>query len=150
MAESLTPRSAVVRMASYSPPTGGRAGKIRLDFNENTVGCSPKVVECLRRWVTADALTIYPEYTAALEELARYFGVAPEEFTLTNGTDEAIQLLLDTFVDAGGEVLLLKVEALGPGVCHEGYESCFFRRLDGDEWKTAEARTYDPGAVYGS
>lgn len=52
--------------------------------------------------------------------------------------------------DCDRDAVLLKVEALGPGVCHEGYESCFFRRLDGDEWKTAEARTYDPGAVYGS
>jgi phosphoribosyl-AMP cyclohydrolase len=42
------------------------------------------------------------------------------------------------------------VEALGPGVCHEGYQSCFFRRLDGGEWKESEPRAYDPEAVYGS
>ena len=35
-------------MAPYSPPTAGRAGKLRLDFNENTVGCSPRVIEALR------------------------------------------------------------------------------------------------------
>ena len=39
---------AVVAMAPYSPPTGGRAGKLRLDFNENTVGCSPQVIEALK------------------------------------------------------------------------------------------------------
>src|SRR5436305_886417 len=95
-------------MAPYSPPTGGRAGKLRLDFNENTVGCSPKVIECLQKFVTANALTIYPEYTDAIRDLAAFFNVTPTEFTMTNGTDEAIQLLVNTFVDAGGDVLLLK------------------------------------------
>ena len=44
---------------------------------------------------------------------------------------------------------MVKVEAQGPGVCHEGYESCFFRRLAGGEWQVTDARTYDPNAVYG-
>ena len=43
-----------------------------------------------------------------------------------------------------------QVEALGPGVCHEGYRSCFFRQLDEGEWKESEPRAYDPSAVYGS
>jgi len=45
---------------------------------------------------------------------------------------------------------LVKVEAQGPGVCHEGYQSCFFRRLDNGEWKVSEDKTYDPAAVYKS
>ena len=53
---------AVLAMAPYSPPTGGRAGKLRLDFNENTVGCSPRVIEALRERLDASALTVYPEY----------------------------------------------------------------------------------------
>ncbi len=51
--------------------------------------------------------------------------------------------------DCDRDALLVKVEALGPGVCHEGYESCFFRRLEDGEWKVAEERAYDPAAVYG-
>ena len=43
-----------------------------------------------------------------MRDLAAFFGVAPEEFTITNGTDEAIQLLINTFVDDGDDVLLLK------------------------------------------
>ncbi len=45
----LAPRRAVAQMAPYSPPTAGRAGKLRLDFNENTVGCSPRVLAALKR-----------------------------------------------------------------------------------------------------
>jgi phosphoribosyl-AMP cyclohydrolase len=52
--------------------------------------------------------------------------------------------------DCDQDAVLVQVEALGPGVCHEGYESCFFRRLDQGAWKIADPRAYDPAAVYGS
>src|SRR5579863_4404857 len=52
--------------------------------------------------------------------------------------------------DCDHDALLIQVEALGPGVCHEGYQSCFFRRLEAGEWKESEPRAYDPAAVYGS
>ena len=108
MAEPLRPRPAILRMAPYSPPTAGRQGKLRLDFNENTVGCSPGVLEFLRRHLREDALAVYPEYGEARAELAAFFGVGPEQLLLTNGTDEAIQLLVNTYVDAGEQVCLLK------------------------------------------
>jgi phosphoribosyl-AMP cyclohydrolase len=50
--------------------------------------------------------------------------------------------------DCDLDAILVQVEALGPGVCHEGYESCFFRTLDSGEWKALEERRYDPAAVY--
>ena len=52
--------------------------------------------------------------------------------------------------DCDLDTVLVKVEALGPGVCHEGYQSCFFRRLESGEWKESEPKTYDPKAVYGN
>lgn len=52
-------------------------------------------------------------------------------------------------VDCDRDALLIQAEALGPGVCHRGYQSCFYRRLDGGRWVESEARTYDPEAVYG-
>jgi phosphoribosyl-AMP cyclohydrolase len=51
--------------------------------------------------------------------------------------------------DCDLDAVLVKVEAQGPGVCHEGYESCFFRRLESGEWQVVDIRTYDPNAVYG-
>ncbi|HUI53363.1 MAG TPA: histidinol-phosphate transaminase [Bryobacteraceae bacterium] len=95
-------------MAPYVPPTAGRAGKLRLDFNENTVGCSPCVTAAIQRYVAGDALAVYPEYAGAKEAIARYFQVKPEQFLFTNGTDEAIQVFLNTYVDDGQEVVLLK------------------------------------------
>jgi histidinol-phosphate aminotransferase len=103
---SLNPRKAVLRMAPYSPPSGGRAGKLRLDFNENTVGCSPRVIELLRARLCEQQLSIYPEYTKAKPALAAFFKVSPDELLLTNGTDEAIQVLINTYIDDDAEVLI--------------------------------------------
>jgi len=80
---------------------------LRLDFNENTVGCSPHVIDFLRERLTADQLSIYPEYTDAVRELAAFFAVAPGELVMTNGTDEAIQVLINTYVDDGDDILIL-------------------------------------------
>ncbi len=51
--------------------------------------------------------------------------------------------------DCDRDALLVRVEALGPGVCHDGYQSCFYRRLDSGQWTVSEPRTYDPNTVYG-
>jgi histidinol-phosphate aminotransferase len=104
----LQPREAVLNMSPYSPPTAGRAGKLRLDFNENTVGASPKVVEYLREHLTEDGLSVYPEYGEVKRELAQFFGVDHDDFILTNGTDEAIQVLINTYIDDNDEVLVLQ------------------------------------------
>src|SRR5690349_6950451 len=85
LAPTLLPREAVQKMAPYHPPSGGRRNKLRLDFNENTVGASPIVLDFLKRFLTASDLTIYPEYEHALEDLGAHFGVTTEECTLTNG-----------------------------------------------------------------
>ena len=97
-----------MKMAPYSPPTAGRADKLRLDFNENTVGCSPRVIEYLKQSLDASGLAVYPEYGEAKAALAEFFRVHPEQFVLTNGTDEAIQVFINTYVDDGDEVLLLR------------------------------------------
>jgi phosphoribosyl-AMP cyclohydrolase len=53
-------------------------------------------------------------------------------------------------VDCDADALLVRVEAIGPGVCHEGYRSCFFRRMEDDgSAKVIEQRTFDPEHVYG-
>ena len=52
-------------------------------------------------------------------------------------------------VDCDLDSVLVHAEAAGPGVCHEGYRSCFFRTLEGGELKVTEERTYDPAKVFG-
>ena len=103
-ASSPKPRSAVLRMKEYHPPLGGRDG-LRLDFNENTLECSPKVLEALRGIRAAD-LTRYPEREPIEKLVAEHLGLEAEQVLLTNGVDEAIHVLCQTYLDAGDEVLL--------------------------------------------
>jgi len=105
---AVRPRKAVLAMAPYAPPTGNRIEKMRLDFNENTVGCSPRVTEALREALTPERVAVYPSYDGVKTALAGHFGVSPDQFILTNGTDEAIQVFINTYVDDGQEVLLLR------------------------------------------
>jgi histidinol-phosphate aminotransferase len=104
----LTPRRAVLAMAPYHPPTGARRNKLRLDFNENTVGAPAHVIDFIKRYLTSADLSMYPEYGNAIEDLSKHFGVAENELTLTNGTDEAIHLLINTYIEEGSEVLILR------------------------------------------
>ena len=101
----IKPKKAVLEMEDYSPPTSGRENKLRLDFNENTLGCSPKVIQALQR-VDANKISVYPEYIKFRKRLASFLKINEDELLLTNATDEAIQLLMNTFVEKGDEVII--------------------------------------------
>jgi len=64
---------------------------LRLHLNENTAGCSPRVVEAISRLSSGD-LALYPDYKAAVLETAAHLGVDPDWVVLTNGLDEGILL----------------------------------------------------------
>jgi phosphoribosyl-AMP cyclohydrolase len=55
----------------------------------------------------------------------------------------------DIATDCDSDALLVKVDAVGPGVCHNGYQSCFYRSLQNGRWTETEKPTFDPSAVYG-
>ena len=56
----------------------------------------------------------------------------------------------DIRVDCDADSLLIRVDPVGPGVCHEGYRSCFFRRLSNDgAAQVIDERTFDPDKIYG-
>jgi histidinol-phosphate aminotransferase len=98
-------RKAILDRQTYEAPAEGRWGKIRLDFNENTTGCSEAALRALRR-LSGKELAMYPEYEAPTKSLARYFGVKPEELVLTNGGDDALRVFFDTFVEPGSHILI--------------------------------------------
>lgn len=98
------PRARVRAMKEYHPPLGNRDA-LRLDFNENTVACSPKVKEVLAA-ISAGELTRYPERAPVEHIVAEHLGVRSEQVVLTNGVDEAIHILFETFLDSGDELLL--------------------------------------------
>jgi len=99
-----TARSRVQAMKEYHPPLGSRTA-LRLDFNENTLACSPKVCEVLSR-ISAGDLTRYPEREPVEAIVAAHLGREPQQVALTNGVDEAIHVLFEAFLESGDELLL--------------------------------------------
>jgi histidinol-phosphate aminotransferase len=101
----LRPADNLRRVKSYHPPLAGRSG-LRLDFNENTAGCSPRVIERLRA-ITADDLSRYPEREPAEKLAADWLGITAAQVLLTNGVDEAIHLLCETYLQPGDEAIVV-------------------------------------------
>jgi histidinol-phosphate aminotransferase len=91
-------------MTAYDKPPELYAG-LRLHQNENTGGCSPRVLEALAR-LRADEIGFYPPYTGAVRACAGYLGVDPDRITLTNGLDEGIMGLAVAYLrpPVGGPV----------------------------------------------
>lgn len=101
----LRARQAVQRMHEYHPPLAGRTG-LRLDFNENTDGCSPRVLARIRE-ITPEDLARYPEREPVEKIVARHLGLAAELVLLTNGVDEAIHLLCEAYLEPQDEVIVV-------------------------------------------
>jgi histidinol-phosphate aminotransferase len=102
----LSPRPSAFTLPSYHPPLAGRSG-LRFDFNENTTGCSPRILARLRQ-LTAEDVARYPEREPLEEEVSKFFGITPAELLLTNGVDEAIHLLCQTYLEAGDDALIVE------------------------------------------
>ena len=101
----LSARKAVREMHEYHPPLAGRQG-LPLDFNENTDGCSPRVLARIRE-ITAEELARYPERETVEAMVAAQLGLPPEQVLLTNGVDEAIHLLCETYLEPSHEVIVV-------------------------------------------
>ena len=59
-----------------------------------------------------------------------------------------VQELRGVYLDCDADTLLVKVQQIGAAACHEGYPSCFFRRVEDDELKVVAQRVFDPNEVY--
>jgi len=97
-------RRAVLSMPEYHPPLAAR-NALRLDFNENTLAASPKVIERLRQ-TTAEGLTVYPEREGVERLTAAHFGLQANQVLLTNGVDEAIHLVCSAFLEEVDEAII--------------------------------------------
>src|SRR2546427_7727343 len=96
-------REAILNRRTYEAPAEGRSEKLRLDFNENTAGCSSAVRRALAK-LTTKQLAMYPEYQAPTRRFARYFGVRAGELLLTKGGGGAPRgFFVTLFASRGGD-----------------------------------------------
>src|SRR5687767_5463518 len=97
-------RADVEALTRYVAPLEGRRGLLRLDFNENTVGPSPKVVAAIRA-LPPEAYATYPEYAGLVEAYAAHAGVGADNVAVFNGADAAIRSVFDAFGLPGSALL---------------------------------------------
>src|SRR5271154_2474441 len=81
---------------------------------------------------------------------ATFFSRSRQKLWLKGETSGHRLVVKEISTDFDQDALLLRVEPKGPGVCHNGDESCFYRRLENGQWVESEPRAYDPATVYGS
>ena len=118
---------------------------------EKSGGLVPAIIQDGR---TGEVLMLGFMNAEALAETQRtreavFFSRSRNRLWKKGETSGHVLRVLEMRVDCDADALLLRVEPLGPGVCHEGYRTCFFRRIEGDGGvRTVEERTFDPNRVY--
>ncbi len=99
-------RRCVREMREYHSPLSSPAIDLRLDMNENTTGCSPRVLAKLNS-MDARTLALYPRREPGERLVAEFLSVAPDQVLLTNGADEAIDLLCRAYLNPGDEIIVV-------------------------------------------
>ena len=97
-------RPGVEELERYVAPLEGRRGLLRLDFNENTVGPSPRVIEAIRA-LPPEAYATYPEYAGLELAFASHLGIGEKNVAAFNGADAAIRAVFDAFGVPGSKLL---------------------------------------------
>jgi phosphoribosyl-AMP cyclohydrolase len=80
---------------------------------------------------------------------ACYFSRSRGKLWRKGETSGHVQHVREVLIDCDADTVLLKVEQVGGAACHEGYASCFFRKVEGGELKVVAERVIDPKVVYG-
>ena len=125
---------------------------MEIDFKKSG-GLVPAIIQDER---TGDVLMLGFMSAASLSETQRsgevvFFSRSRNERWKKGESSGHVLRVREIRVDCDADALLVRVEAVGPGVCHEGYWSCFFRAVEPDgEGKIIAERTFSPEAVYGS
>ena len=83
------------------------------------------------------------------EGVAVYFSRSRNRLWKKGEQSGHVQTVREAFVDCDGDAILLKVDQAGGAACHEGFQSCFFRRYEAGQWKVVGEQVFDPQTVYG-
>lgn len=102
----LKARKCVRELAEYDALVNDATITLRLDMNENTTGCSPRVLAKLRS-LDASKLAYYPSRSEGEKLVAGSLAISPAETLLTNGADEAIDLLCRAYLEPENEVIVI-------------------------------------------
>ena len=125
---------------------------MQLDFQKSG-GLVPAIIQDER---TGDVLMLGFMNASALSETQRtgevvFFSRSRNKLWKKGESSGHVLKVREVRVDCDSDALLVRVEPTGPGVCHEGYRSCFFRSMDADGNAAVIAeRVFDPEKIYGA
>ena len=102
---------------------------------------------------TGDVLMMAYMNREAFEETLRtgrvcYFSRSRNSLWRKGEESGNVQEVREIYVDCDADALLVKVHQIGGAACHEGYRSCFFRRVADDDLEVVAERVFDPAEVY--
>jgi phosphoribosyl-AMP cyclohydrolase len=124
---------------------------VEIDFQKGS-GLVPAIIQDER---TGEVLMLGFMNLESLEETRRsrevvFFSRSRNKLWKKGESSGHVLRVCEILMDCDADALLVRVEAAGPGVCHEGYRSCFFRKLEAGGSVTVIAeRTFAPEEVYG-
>ncbi len=81
---------------------------------------------------------------------AHYWSRSRQKLWLKGGTSGHIQEVRAVYVDCDLDTVLIKVHQVGGAACHEGYPSCFYRKVEDGELTIISTKSFDPREVYKS
>jgi phosphoribosyl-AMP cyclohydrolase len=128
----------------------GKSAASKIDFDKNGGVVAAIAID----HATGRVLTVAYMNRAAFEETvatgrACYFSRSRNKLWRKGEESGNFQIVREIRIDCDEDALVIAVEQCGDGAaCHNGYESCFYRKLDNGEWKTTDQRKVDP-AKYG-
>jgi phosphoribosyl-AMP cyclohydrolase len=126
-------------------------GKVEIAF-EKAGGLVPAIVQ---DFATGDVLMLGFMNDVALAETQRtgevvFFSRSRNKLWKKGESSGHVLKVRELRIDCDADAILARVEPVGPGVCHEGYRSCFFRNLErSGEARVTEQKTFEPDEVYG-
>jgi len=122
-----------------------------IDFDKGKDGLVPAIAQDAESGVVLMLAWMNRE---AFEETLRtgravYFSRSRNRLWRKGEESGNVQQVREVCIDCDNDTILLKVHQVGGAACHEGYQSCFFRKLEGDQLRVVGQRLFDPAKVYG-
>ena len=123
---------------------------VELDFSKSEDGLIPAIAQ---DWQSGDVLMLAyineESWRRTLETgLATYWSRSRQKFWVKGESSGNVQKVKEILVDCDLDTVVFKIEQVGGAACHEGYRSCFYRRVNGGELETVGERVFNPSDVY--
>lgn len=103
----IRPKKIIRSFKGYRAPEPGRSGIVRLDMSENISRPSDSVMLAVSE-IGEDDISMYPEYLETEKAIGRYVGIDPKNVMLTNGSDEALRLIMEAYISEDDTVVIME------------------------------------------